>query len=110
MALSSSSLPPSPSKNLFARLKCQAVKSPQYQKMTAQLIPLLNKYSVNYYVSGHEHALEYFSVDATHYIISGSGSKVKAPHRDDEMSNHPPCNQNECMKWMEKGFFEIEFV
>ena len=29
-----------------------------------------------YYVSGHEHSLEYFSNDSLSYIVSGAGSRV----------------------------------
>ncbi len=56
-----------------------------------------------YYVSGHEHSLEYFFSESLHYLISGSGSKTDhvlfKNHNDD----------NEYLQWNEQGFFVIEF-
>ena len=47
-----------------------------------------------YYVSGHEHSLEYFFNDSLHYLVSGAGSKVAQAHAEGVeppayLSSHP---------------------
>jgi len=78
---------------------------PPYNKMAVRLDSLLKEqhHPDIYYVSGHEHSLEYLYNDSLHYIISGAGSKV------DEVKAESCENGFECLKFNEEGFFEIDF-
>ena len=78
---------------------------PPYNKMALRLDSLLKQqhHPDIYYVSGHEHSLEYLYNDSLHYIISGAGSKV------DEVKSGSCENEFECLKFNEEGFFEIDF-
>ena len=78
---------------------------PPYNKMAVHLDSLLkmqNRPHI-YYVSGHEHSLEYLYSDSLHYIISGAGSKI------DKVKDGSCENGFECLKFNEEGFFEIDF-
>ena len=78
---------------------------PPYNRMAVRLDSLLkaqNRPDI-YYVSGHEHSLEYLYSDSLHYIISGAGSKV------DKVKTESCENGFECLKFNEEGFFEIDF-
>jgi len=78
---------------------------PPYRKMSERLDSLLKAHHHPdiYYVSGHEHSLEYFFTDSLHYIISGAGSRVDQVNQESCMDNE------ECLQWNEEGFFEIDF-
>ena len=56
-----------------------------------------------YYVSGHEHSLEYFYNDSLHYLVSGAGSRI------DKVDYKAVDKPEEYFIWNEEGFFEIEF-
>src|SRR5260221_3842585 len=51
---------------------------PPYNEMDTHLDSLLKEHNHPdiYYVSGHEHSLEYFFNDSLHYLVSGAGSKI----------------------------------
>jgi hypothetical protein len=78
---------------------------PPYNRMAVRLDSLLKEqhHPDIYYVSGHEHSLEYLYNDSLHYIISGAGSKV------DKVNSESCENGFECLKFNEEGFFEIDF-
>ncbi len=78
---------------------------PPYHKMSVHLDSLLKAqhHPDIYYVSGHEHSLEYFFNDSLHYIVSGAGSKI------DHVKAESCKNDEECQRWNEEGFFEIDF-
>ncbi len=78
---------------------------PPYHKMAVHLDSLLKKQNHPdiYYVSGHEHSLEYFSNDSLHYIVSGAGSRL------DPVKQESCEDATECLQWNEEGFFEIDF-
>jgi len=78
---------------------------PPYNRMAVHLDSLLKAHHRPdiYYVSGHEHSLEYFFTDSLHYIVSGAGSKV------DKVTLESCQDNEECLRWNEEGFFEIDF-
>ncbi len=78
---------------------------PPYNKVATQLDSLLKAHHHPdvYYVSGHEHSLEYFFNDSLHYLVSGAGSKV------DKVLQEPSDTEAEYLVWEEQGFFEIAF-
>eukprot|EP01126_Amoeba_proteus_P028000 TRINITY_DN2768_c0_g1_i2.p1 TRINITY_DN2768_c0_g1~~TRINITY_DN2768_c0_g1_i2.p1 ORF type:complete len:146 (-),score=29.50 TRINITY_DN2768_c0_g1_i2:66-503(-) len=45
------------------------------QELEDNLKPLLEKYHVDLYLSGHDHTLQYLKHHNVHYVVSGSGSK-----------------------------------
>ena len=50
----------------------------QFPSVRNSLLPLITKYHVNAYFSGHEHDLEYQKPDGpTHYFVNGAGSAVR---------------------------------
>lgn len=50
----------------------------QFPYVRNSLLPLINKYKVNAYFSGHEHDLQYQKPEGnTHYFVNGAGSKVR---------------------------------
>ena len=78
---------------------------PPYNKMSIHLDSLLKEHHHPdiYYVSGHEHSLEYFFNDSLHYLVSGAGSRI------DQVKYKPVDNAEEYLIWNEEGFFEIDF-
>lgn len=78
---------------------------PPYNKMATHLDSLLKEHHHPdiFYVSGHEHSLEYFLTDSLHYIVSGAGSKT------DKLLLESCQDSDECLQWNEEGFFEIDF-
>ncbi len=78
---------------------------PPYNRMAIHLDSLLKEHHHPdiYYVSGHEHSLEYFFNDSLHYIVSGAGSKT------DRVNLESCTDEGECVQWNEEGFFEIDF-
>ncbi len=78
---------------------------PPYNKMSIRLDSLLKEHHHPdvYYISGHEHSLEYFFNDSLHYLVSGSGSRI------DNVKYKPVENAEEYLIWNEEGFFEIDF-
>ena len=92
---------------LFARIKQSFQTFPSYDTMANKVNAILNKYPGIYYASGHVHALQYFTLKNTHYIISGAGSKtihVKTTTKDSTRYNGGLCEL-----WNDKGFFEMDF-
>ncbi len=91
----------------MGRLKQNSQTFPSYDTMAARINAILTKYPDIYYASGHIHALQYFTLKNTHYIISGAGSKtipVKTTQDDSK-----PTVGGLCELWNDKGFFEIDF-
>jgi len=76
-----------------------------YKKIAGIIDSLIKPYSKLgvYFISGHEHSLEYMVKDGIHYIISGAGSKI------DKVKFNDICIPNECLMWNQEGFFEIDF-
>ncbi len=50
---------------------------PRYRRFRARMKELLRRYPGVIYAAGHEHNLQYIEKYGTHFIVSGSGSKVK---------------------------------
>ena len=80
---------------------------PSNRAMRAKLQAIFEKYPGVYYACGHIHALQYNQHNKVRYIISGAGSK--ANHVKTKDAAAPACSAESCMKWNEKGFFEMDF-
>jgi len=50
---------------------------PRYRRLRKKLKEILSQYSNLIYAAGHEHNLQYIAKNRNHFIVSGSGSKVK---------------------------------
>jgi hypothetical protein len=99
------SLPLAAWQTLIRRLADSNTNYPPYNRMATRLDSLLKEMNRPdiFYVSGHEHSLEYFFNDSLHYLVSGAGSKV------DDVDYKETVKENEYFIWNEEGFFEIEF-
>jgi len=53
------------------------IAHPRYRRLRKKLKEILCKYPNLIYAAGHEHNLQYICKNHNHYIVSGSGSKVK---------------------------------
>ena len=56
----------------------QDITNPTYQGLKKQLILAMSQYDNVIYAAGHEHNLQYFYRDRSHYIVSGAGSKTSS--------------------------------
>jgi predicted phosphodiesterase len=54
----------------------QDLAQPRYRRYRRSMLKIMAKYPNTIFVSGHEHAMEYFEKDSLHFIVSGSGSKL----------------------------------
>jgi hypothetical protein len=59
-----------------------------------------------YYATGHIHALQFHTYNGVNYIISGAGSKTLKVEQKPGNVNY--CNAQNCERWNEKGFFELD--
>lgn len=50
---------------------------PRYRRLRSKLKEILAKYPDIIYAAGHEHNLQYINKNRNHFVVSGSGSKVK---------------------------------
>ncbi len=50
---------------------------PRYRRLRNRLKSVLSAYPNTIYAAGHEHNLQYIKKDNVHFVVSGSGSKVK---------------------------------
>lgn len=50
---------------------------PRYRRFRARMKDILERYPGIIYAAGHEHNLQYIEKKGNHFIVSGSGSKVK---------------------------------
>jgi len=91
--------------NLLRKIKDSNTNYPPYKRMAIHLDSLLkaHRHPDIYYVSEHEHSLEYFYNDSLHYIVSGAGSRI------DKVQLESCQDAVECLQWNEEGFFEIDF-
>ncbi|MGY2131157.1 metallophosphoesterase [Hymenobacter sp. HD11105] len=55
----------------------QDIPHPLYQAYKKSLMEIFTKYPNVVYANGHEHNLQYFKVNDTHFITSGSGCKTQ---------------------------------
>lgn len=55
----------------------QDTPNPVYKEFGNALQRIMRAYPGSIYVAGHEHALQYIVKDSTHYIVSGSASKIE---------------------------------
>ncbi|HMG15733.1 MAG TPA: metallophosphoesterase [Saprospiraceae bacterium] len=78
---------------------------PPYHRMAFKLDSMLKtcRHSDVYYVSGHEHSLEYLNIDGIQYITSGAGSKV------DKVNLESKTNNEETLIFNKEGYFVIDF-
>lgn len=53
------------------------IAHPRYRRLRKKLKEILAKYPDLIYAAGHEHNLQYINKNKNHFIVSGSGSKVK---------------------------------
>jgi len=58
------------------------------QCLVKGLRPLLQKYRVNVYVCGHEHAEDYLEYQGVSYVVNGGGHDID--DRDDHLKDVPP--------------------
>lgn len=59
----------------------QDLPQPRYKRYRKSMVEILKKYPHVIYVSGHEHAMEYFDIDNVRCVVSGSGSKQSELNR-----------------------------
>jgi len=99
------SLPLAAWQTTFRRFADANTNYPPYNRMALRLDSLLKEERRPdiFYVSGHEHSLEYFNNDSLQYLVSGAGSKV------DMVDYKETVKENEYFIWNQEGFFEIEF-
>ena len=99
------SVPLSAWQSLVRRFADSNTNYPPYDRMATHLDSLLKEANRPdlFYVTGHEHSLEYFFTDSLHYIISGAGSK------SDKVDLESCNDAGECLQWNIEGFFEIAF-
>jgi hypothetical protein len=55
----------------------QDTSHPTYKKMSEQIQKIMDESPGSIYVSGHEHALQYIVKGESHFVVSGSGSKIE---------------------------------
>jgi hypothetical protein len=55
----------------------QDINNPRYQLLKEKMLGAFELHDNLIYAAGHEHNLQYFENNNQHYIVSGSGSKVK---------------------------------
>ena len=77
----------------------QDLPQPRYKRYRKSMAEILRKYPRVIYVSGHEHAMEYFDVNNIRCIVSGSGSKQTELNRYRYQARFMDDNQ--------RGFFRI---
>ncbi|MND77141.1 hypothetical protein D3C80_688080 [compost metagenome] len=53
------------------------ITHPRYRRLRAKLKLIFKRYPGLIYACGHEHNLQYIEKNSNHFIVSGSGSKVK---------------------------------
>lgn len=53
-----------------------------YDELIARLAPLLVRYKVSFYLSGHDHSLNHIHWEGMHYLISGGGGATIQDHYD----------------------------
>ncbi|WP_374164887.1 metallophosphoesterase [Arcticibacter sp. MXS-1] len=73
---------------------------PRYRRLRAKLKEILGKYPGLIYAAGHEHNLQYIAKNNNHFIVSGSGSKVKYVVQSGKHLHYGA----KC-----KGFFKLRF-
>jgi hypothetical protein len=61
----------------------QDTQHPVYKEFSNAIQKILANNPGSIYISGHEHALEYILKDSTHFIVSGSGSKISYVRKKD---------------------------
>ena len=77
----------------------QDLPQPRYRRYRKSIEEILRKYPQAIYVSGHEHAMEYFDINNIRCIVSGSGSKQTELNRYRYQARFMDDNQ--------RGFFRI---
>jgi hypothetical protein len=70
--------------------RLQDLDNPNYQRFRKDLIALMKKHGVAFYLAGHEHNLQFLEIDNAHFqIISGSAGKLSpVTHKDDTIFSH----------------------
>jgi len=53
----------------------QDIHHRRYNKLRREVRKILSRHPQSIYISGHEHNMQYFSEQQTHYFVSGSGAK-----------------------------------
>ena len=64
------------SAGIYARCK-------DLKRRLAPLVPLIEKYNLDAYVSGHEHQMQALEKDRVHYLISGASSQLSRGKKGD---------------------------
>jgi predicted phosphodiesterase len=59
------------------RLFRQDIGQPRYKKYRKRIAEIIKIHPNCVYVSGHEHAMEYFKKNGNHFIVSGASSKLE---------------------------------
>lgn len=72
---------------------------PLYRRMRSGLLKVFKKYKNIIYAAGHDHNLQYFHANHSHFIVSGSGSKVSYVHKGGKAS----------FTHAHKGIFQINY-
>jgi len=77
----------------------QDLPQPRYKRYRKSIVEIIRKYPHVIYVSGHEHAMEYFDINNIRCVVSGSGSKQTQLNRYRYQARFMDDNQ--------RGFFRI---
>lgn len=76
------------------------IAHPRYRRLRKKLKEILGRYPGLIYAAGHEHNLQYISKNRNHFLVSGSGSKVKYVVQDGKHLRYGI---------KAKGFFKLRF-
>ncbi|WP_303311470.1 metallophosphoesterase [Hymenobacter sp. BT730] len=72
---------------------------PRYRHMRRRLLRVLKQFPNLVYAAGHDHNLQYFKRDGSHYLVSGSGSKTAFVQAGGQAA----------FTHEQKGFFALEY-
>lgn len=75
------------------------ISHPRYRRLRKQLKGIFQKFPNIIYAAGHEHNLQYIPKNGNHYIVSGSGSRLKYVKK----------GSGEVFTKAENGFFKLTF-
>ena len=87
----------------------QDLAHPAYKEMSFPIQKLLAEHPGSIYTAGHEHALQYLVKDSSHFIVSGSGSKVSFVKQKEYSRYADAVNGFVKLILYEAGSVDIEF-
>ena len=91
----------------------QDIEQPLYREYRAIMMKYLVDFKNVFFVSGHDHNLQYITETDDHHIVSGAGSKLKCLRKKARFKNEFMNDQTEGfvkLAFYEKGGVEMQFV